>query len=1028
MADPKIYTVGWICAIKPEIVAARAFLDEEHKEPMTSFQHDNNSYTRGKMANHNVVIAALPKWEYGTTTAATVARDMLRTFPNIRIGLMVGVGGGVPSHEHDIRLGDVVVASRDRKTGGVFQYDYGRRMQDQPFETTGALNQPPQSILTAVASLESTFELEGHQLNDAVDGALNRRPRLRKSYCRPPADHDRLFKSSITHSSGNCSKKCNADPSNLVSRPERGEDDDNPAIHYGLIASANQLMKDAKERDLAAEEGVLCFEMEAAGLMNHFPCLVVRGICDYSDTHKNQDWQGFAAMMAAAYAKDLLSQIAPNKVEMETRLAEILESIEVNQTQQLQTINETKATVDAIKSDGHDANIRSWLSPPDTSTNSNHARESRHKGTGAWFLESVAFREWKLRSRRHLWLYGMPGSGKTVLSTTILDDLAQMDNRVTLEFFFDFNDIGKQKPDDMYRSLAFQLYTRQEESRKVLDDLLASHDNGRKQPTTGTLSKCLQAMIQVTGEMCIVLDALDECAKRTELLKWIQDFVSSPDVTHVQLLATGRPEEEFVCGLRDWVSISLEKEFVNEDIRSYIGARLQQSEGFKKWAPKEDEKGEIDDVLQMIQDQVGGKADGMFRWAACQLDSLETCLDLEDLEIALETLPQDLNATYDRMLKKTPEKGIRLLQLLVHSQRPLTLQEAVDAIAVRVRDEQCFKPKYRLPYPTDITKFCPSLVDLIEAPGTARAEGTLQLAHFTVKEYLLQSDKEGFRGNEAHVSITKTCLFYLRSVEEDEMHQMRTRFPLARYAAEIWMDNAGPAESSEGIIALIVNFLQSSTGFRVWARLFDPERTWDTNPGLPKASSLYYACLNGLAGTVRELLSKMPDLNAQGGRFGNALQAASYRGYQEIVRILLDKGADVNAEGGVYGNALQAASDRGYQEIVRMLLDKGADINAEGGEYGNALQAASYGGYQEIVRILLDKGADVNAKGGEYSNALQAASYGGYQEIVRMLLDKGADVNAEGGVYGNALQAASFRGHQEIVQMLLDKGADVNSL
>ncbi|OJJ79090.1 uncharacterized protein ASPGLDRAFT_1070745 [Aspergillus glaucus CBS 516.65] len=83
--------------------------------------------------------------------------------------------------------------------------------------------------------------------------------------------------------------------------------EDNPAIHYDLIASANQLMKDASIRDrLAAEKDVLCFEMEAAGLMNHFPCLVICGICDYSDSHKNKDWQGYAAMTAAAYARDLL--------------------------------------------------------------------------------------------------------------------------------------------------------------------------------------------------------------------------------------------------------------------------------------------------------------------------------------------------------------------------------------------------------------------------------------------------------------------------------------------------------------------------------------------------------------------------------------------------------------------------------------------------------------------------------------------------------------------------------------------------
>lgn len=101
--------------------------------------------------------------------------------------------------------------------------------------------------------------------------------------------------------------------------------EDTPAIHYGLIASANQLMKDAQVRNtLAAEKDVLCFEMEAAGLMNYFPCLVIRGICDYSDSHKNKEWQGYAAMAAAAYAKELLCRIPPNKIEAERKIGEVI--------------------------------------------------------------------------------------------------------------------------------------------------------------------------------------------------------------------------------------------------------------------------------------------------------------------------------------------------------------------------------------------------------------------------------------------------------------------------------------------------------------------------------------------------------------------------------------------------------------------------------------------------------------------------------------------------------------------------------
>ncbi|QYS93860.1 WD_REPEATS_REGION domain-containing protein [Trichoderma simmonsii] len=327
MSNTENYTVGWICAISTERVAAEAFLDEKHEGPENVSTHDNNAYALGKMGRHNVVIAVLPDGEYGTASAATVARDMLHTFPNIRIGLMVGIGGGVPSAEHDIRLGDVVVSAPRNGKGGVFQYEFSKTMQDQAFQQTGFLDQPPTILRTAIAGLKAQYEAEGHQLEEIISDTLAKKRRLQKKYKRPDQSSDRLFQREIVHPADeeSCVTVCLDDLSNLQPRHERTEDDDNPTIHYGTIASANQLIKDAKLRDrLAAENDVLCFEMEAAGLMNHFPCLVIRGICDYSDSHKNSDWQGYAAMAAAAYAKELLIRIPPKKIESEKRINDII--------------------------------------------------------------------------------------------------------------------------------------------------------------------------------------------------------------------------------------------------------------------------------------------------------------------------------------------------------------------------------------------------------------------------------------------------------------------------------------------------------------------------------------------------------------------------------------------------------------------------------------------------------------------------------------------------------------------------------
>ena len=328
MSNPNDYTVGWVCAIKTEYVAAQAFLDEEHEGPEYVSPNDNNDYTLGKVGKHNVVLAVLPKGEYGIASAANVARDMVHSFPNVRIGLMVGIGGGAPSRKHDIRLGDIVVSNPHDGQGGVFQYDFGKTIQDQIFRPTGFLNQPPALLRAAVSGLEAQYERKGHRLEHAINSILEENTRLRKNYKRPEPSSDRLYQSRVTHppdDEASCVAVCGDEPSNLILRPERTDDEDNPAIHYGLIASANQLMKDALIRDtLAAEKDVLCFEMEAAGLMNHFPCLVIRGICDYSDSHKKKEWQGYAAMAAAAYAKDLLCRIAPNKIEAEKRIGEIV--------------------------------------------------------------------------------------------------------------------------------------------------------------------------------------------------------------------------------------------------------------------------------------------------------------------------------------------------------------------------------------------------------------------------------------------------------------------------------------------------------------------------------------------------------------------------------------------------------------------------------------------------------------------------------------------------------------------------------
>ncbi|KAL2867675.1 5'-methylthioadenosine/S-adenosylhomocysteine nucleosidase family protein [Aspergillus lucknowensis] len=302
--QPEDYTVGWVTALPVELAAASEMLDEEHPE-LPHDPNDNSIYTLGRVGRHNVVIACLPAGQFGTTSATTVAVRMKVKFPAVRFGLMVGVGGGVPGSA-DIRLGDVVVSQPSAEHGGVVQYDSGTATASG-FRRKGFLNAPPPILLNALSKLRANHLRHRSQLSEHLS-AFGHLPRFQCAN----AGADKLFLSTYNHTGGPTCEAC--DERHLVVRTPR--ESQNIEIHYGTIASGNQVIRDSITRDqLSAELGnVLCFEMEAAGLMNSFPCIVIRGICDYADTHKNKRWQPYAAATAAAYAKDLLSVIPATDV------------------------------------------------------------------------------------------------------------------------------------------------------------------------------------------------------------------------------------------------------------------------------------------------------------------------------------------------------------------------------------------------------------------------------------------------------------------------------------------------------------------------------------------------------------------------------------------------------------------------------------------------------------------------------------------------------------------------------------------
>lgn len=342
------YTVGWVCALSKEQTAATAMLDERHGD-LVKPSNDPNTYTLGSIGKHNIVIACLPQGEIGTSSAATFATWMISTFPSIKFGLMVGIGGGIAPK---VRLGDVVVSAPTNQYPGVVQWDYGKAEKGGQFKQIGSLNNTPALLRTALAKLTTENELSGSKIPEYLDELRQRWPRLVPKYTWSEALKDPL---DISDSHGSqeapfstfsnvilsllkwlfglwaispSNRGVEGGPNLRSSASDGGERKPRePRVHYGLIASGNQVIKDAEFRDRLDQRydgNVLCVEMEAAGLMNNFPCIVIRGICDYADSQKNYDWQEYAAAVAAAFAKELLHYIQPRDVNGERPVRDII--------------------------------------------------------------------------------------------------------------------------------------------------------------------------------------------------------------------------------------------------------------------------------------------------------------------------------------------------------------------------------------------------------------------------------------------------------------------------------------------------------------------------------------------------------------------------------------------------------------------------------------------------------------------------------------------------------------------------------
>ncbi|KAL6812416.1 hypothetical protein J3E69DRAFT_121560 [Trichoderma sp. SZMC 28015] len=1062
------YTIGWICALPKEQTAAIAMLDRKHPD-LPSLTNDDNVYTFGSIGGHNIVIACLPKGRYGTNSAATIATKMLSSFPSIKFGLLVGIGGGIPSK---VRLGDVVVSAPIDQYPGVVQWDLGKAEDGGKFRRTGALNSPPNALLKVLSKLESEHEMQESKIPIFLDEMKQKYPKLYPKYfwtqsLRDPQDQ----------SGEGTAMRC-------------------PDIHHGLIASGNQVIKDAAVRDRLNEDldgNVLCIEMEAAGLMNDFPCLVVRGICDYADSGKNKDWQEYAAAVAAAYAKEVLSVLQISAVEHMESVKDILANINV-ELGSIQTAVGEMATRQYAQD--HQAFLN-WLTPVDYTLQQKDYFSKRQPGTGQWLLKSEIFQDWVGNSQQTLFCPGIPGAGKTILTSMVVNDLFERFNKdptVGIAYLYcNFRRHDEQKLHDLLLSLLKQLAYGQSCLPQDAKTIFDAYKGKTQRPSLDDIKKLLRCMADSYLRVFILVDALDECQGSDGCrANFLTDMFFLRDKSKVNIFATSRliPEimEKFEAYKR------MEIRATEDDVRRYVhgqldGGNMEHLPSLIKHKP--DLK---DEIIKGISDAV----DGMFLLAKIYLDTLVDKVTVADVREAVLHLPKQvsgsgedkrleiLNQAYESAWERIngQKEGFRnlatrVLAWISSAKRPLSTKELQHALAVKIGMDELDEDA--IPQVQDMVSFCAGLVTVDEESDVIR------LAHYTTQEFFDRKKSDWFPNAEA--MIAETCISYLSlgdfgeyflkesDLGEVELAQSNLDYlrscGLYEYASYHWGDHARVAgrQLDESVIGFLMSGARASSAYYVMLKRFPMSVTiGDADLILPDdiygrfrfepfslVSGLHLAVLFELYEAINVLLKNGCDVNGCKGLELTPLLMAIDNGHTGIAEMLLDNGAHMGAvssmsllyltiamepknyseslvqrliamginDGEDFSLYLMPAARFGHEAIVKLLLDKGADSNAIDKFSYAPLYMAVGSGQKAIIKLLLEKGANTEAISGGQTPLHVAVSIP-HEAAIKLLLDEGANIEAVDDCGRTPLHLAA-KGSEAAVKLLLDKGADVDA-
>ncbi|EHK26130.1 uncharacterized protein TRIVIDRAFT_112497, partial [Trichoderma virens Gv29-8] len=1032
------YTVGWICALPKEQTAAIAMLDHKHAD-LPKPPNDPNTYTLGSINGHNIAIACLPKGKIGTSSAATVATWMVGAFPSIKVGLMVGIGGGIPPK---VRLGDVVVSTPIGQFPGVVQWDIGKANKGGQFERTGSLNTPPTPLLTALTRLETEHELNGSKIPEYLNQLREKWPRLASKYLRSDYHKDILFRSDYGHVSKDTNydnasdiddydeeESCElCDKSQILKKKPR-----EMRVHYGLIASGNQVIKDATLRNKLTKDldgHILCIEMEAAGLMNNFPCIIIRGICDYADSHKNNVWQEHAAAVAAAFAKELLGYVQTSEVEREpparNSLREVLDAISAVG----ENTAYTRTKLDKIE----DIKILDWLTPTDYGLQQSDYFQRRQPGTCRWLLDSETFQKWLATSNQTLFCPGMPGAGKTILTSIVVDHIISefRQGDVGIAYIYcNFHQHNEQTTSGLLASILKQLAETQPLLAARVKDLHNRHYTRRTRPSVDELYNTLQSIIASYPRIFIIVDALDECQTSNNCrFQFLSRLFKLQIHGGINIFATSRPLPEICQKFKE--SMTIEICAYDDDVRDYLDSQISQSDSKI-----------LDICREDIKTKITKAVGGMFLLAELLFGVVKSKRTQKKIMDALRDLPTGQDAydhayeeTMNRIMSQdsdTVELAILVLLWITCAKRPLKTLELQHALAIEAK-------KYRIDEDNllpigDMASVCAGLVAVDEESGIIR------LIHYTTHEYLKRTQERWFP--EAESAITRTCVTYLLLDDfrtgpcqtdcvsmfwpcaESCAYRERLRlFPLYQYAANHWGKHARKCSKLD---EEVMKFLNSKANLEASTQAL--MRRWPAclYADVPKSvTGLHLASYFGISEAVNAIFQPGLSADVRDSHAATPLQYAAMNGHENIVKILLATGqVDPDSCDKSGRTPISYAAKNGHEGVVKLMLETGKINHDFSGEYGGKLLLdAVENGHKDVAKLLLAAGKVSPHYEDEYGETpFLCAIRTGHTNIIRLFLTK-SEVNPgfRDKYLKTALSYAAEKGYRDIVELLLTTG------